>query len=166
MKSRKPIDAASSKNVVLLILNRDEIERSSTERALSVLNAMSRNRTYALAHIGSLSLQIEGYGHLDKVHGHPEVCDFLRALHADWPYWFFFANRRDETIPTLQTCLLYPSVGLTEKVKFDPQAAHGLVMHCVQAMKRLCETFRLTNAETNSVVREFLVERVNGANIF
>lgn len=166
MKTRKPVGRASAKNVVLLVLSRDEIERRSTERALSVLNAMSRNRTYALAHIGSLSLQIQGYGDLDKVHKYPEVCDFLRALHADWPYWFFFANRRDETISTLQACLLCPGVGSLERIKFNPQAAHGLVMHCVQAMKRLCETLRLTKDETNSVVREFLIERVNSANIF
>ena len=75
--------------------------------ALSSLKSFSSDRSSAMSAEGCVTLVFDGYDddprELESI---PEVREWFARLFEAWPYWSFFANRIDQTVPLVLTLLL------------------------------------------------------------
>jgi hypothetical protein len=74
---------------------------------LIALKSLSSDRSSALSAEGAVTLVFSGY-YADprEIEGIPEVRKWFAKLNAAWPYWSFFANRIDQTVPLVLSLLL------------------------------------------------------------
>lgn len=105
---------------LVFVITREQIEDVDIESSLGFLRSLvpTEHPEHAWAYKGRLSLVISGYD-IDprELFEIPEVCNYLRLLDAEWPFWLFFLNQADESIKVLAMCL-------ASTLEVTPGAAH------------------------------------------
>lgn len=95
------------KSEVTLVIPRSEIELGIPFIAAAKLRYLSEDKLTALSAANALSISILGYeDELAPISSIKEVRTFFRRLHSVWPYWSFFLNTQDESIPFVLSALL------------------------------------------------------------
>ncbi|TWO69135.1 hypothetical protein FN976_20590 [Caenimonas sedimenti] len=123
-------------------LQRAEIERRSTKRALRWLKGLSSNRESAWANRNTMALQVFGYDSDEReLWQIPEVCQFMQDLHRKWKYWFFFASHEVPTLSVLEACILGAEQVSPGVQKVDTAKSQRYFAECAEAMNRLFERF-------------------------
>lgn len=103
---------------IVLLLSRREIEAGDVAGAVERLHNAFNTAEAIWQARGQLALVVDGYNDDPReLVDIAEVRKFLRALDAKWPYWAFFFNTLDASIPLYLSCLcgdFYPGGGLVE----------------------------------------------------
>jgi hypothetical protein len=93
---------------VVFVITRQQIDDMDVESSLDFLRSLVpiEHPEHAWAYKGRLSLMISGFDSDPReLYEISEVCHYLRALDAEWPFWLFFFNQVDESIKVVAMCL-------------------------------------------------------------
>lgn len=78
-------------SVIVVYVTREEVDRGTIGDVVDRLMAISDDPKLCKMYMGKLLMSFDGYGNdpreLQEI---PEVRRFLAAIHAQWPYWFYF----------------------------------------------------------------------------
>src|SRR5450830_544940 len=92
---------------IVVLCDSASIATSDISEVLSSLKSISGDRSSAMSAEGAVTLVFNGYDddprELESI---PEVREWFAKLFEAWPYWSFFANRIDQTVPLVLTLLL------------------------------------------------------------
>jgi hypothetical protein len=133
-------------------IDRKEIEAGDTKRAMNWLNNLLSTRDIAWANREKLLLSVSGYDfdsrELPEI---PEVCNFLRTLHRMWPYWFFFANQYDYTLPVLVSCICKSERLSPTVTQFDRDSYLQWVDECTGGFNSIFDQWGLPEDENKRI---------------
>lgn len=139
---------------IVLVVSREQIESSNIHEVLQFLKALVPidDPSHAWSMKGRVSLVITGYDRDEReLYEIPEVCDYLRLIDQEWPFWFFFLNQVDESIKVLAMCLGKASKVAPGLIRFDPIAWSGFMERSFTAVNYLFETYGFPEAENESL---------------
>ena len=92
---------------IFVVCDSAAIAAGDIAEVLSSLKSLSGDRSSAMSAEGAVTLVFNGYDddprELESI---PEVRKWFAKLFEGWPYWSFFANRIDQTVPLVLTLLL------------------------------------------------------------
>lgn len=92
---------------IFVVCDSVSISAGNLSAVLSSLKSFSSDRSSAMSAEGCVTLVFDGYDddprELESI---PEVREWFARLFEAWPYWSFFANRIDQTVPLVLTLLL------------------------------------------------------------
>ncbi|MFA7269470.1 MAG: hypothetical protein WC073_09015 [Sterolibacterium sp.] len=92
---------------VFVVCDSVAITAGNISEVLSALKSLSSDRSSAMGAEGAVTLVFHGYDDDPReLEGIPEVREWFAKLFEAWPYWSFFANRIDQTVPLVLTLLL------------------------------------------------------------
>jgi hypothetical protein len=92
---------------VFIVCDSAEVTAGDTSGALSALKSLSSDHSSAMSAEGAVTLVFHGYDDDPReLEAIPEVRQWFAHLYEAWPYWSFFANRVDQTVPLVLTLLL------------------------------------------------------------
>ena len=92
---------------LIMVCDSAAVSTGDISEVLSALKNLSRDRASVLSAEGAVSLIFHGYDDDPReLMAIPEVRNWFAKLFDAWPYWSFFANRTEQTIPLLITLLL------------------------------------------------------------
>ena len=91
----------------IVVCRADAVSAGDISEVLVALQGFSRDRVSALRAEGAVTLIFDGYDSDPReLEAIPEVRAWFAKLFKAWPYWSFFANRTDQTVPLIMTLLL------------------------------------------------------------
>jgi hypothetical protein len=100
-----------TEDIIFYQFSRDKVERSDFSHFLSLFapdKLPSGRRLHAM--MNRVVFGIEGYDDDPReIHSIPEIRRFYTALHAAWPFWFYFCNLDTDVLKTMVMCCL-PSI--------------------------------------------------------
>jgi len=83
--------AKQQHSIIVVYVTREEVERGTIGDVVDRLMALSDDPKLCRMYMGKLLVSFDGYNadprELQEI---PEVRRFLAAIHAQWPYWFYF----------------------------------------------------------------------------
>jgi hypothetical protein len=92
---------------IFVVCDSVSISAGDLSAVLFSLKSFSSDRSSAMSAEGCVTLVFDGYDddprELESI---PEVREWFAKLFEAWPYWSFFANRIDQTVPLILTLLL------------------------------------------------------------
>lgn len=107
----------------LIIFGKPQVENNTTALFLKQFGVDNLPRGRELARMmNSFEFVIDGYNdNPQEIYMIPEVREFFKNLHRDWPYWFFFCDLRTETLTMMTMCML-PTISGFKRLG-QPQSA-------------------------------------------
>ena len=100
---------------IVVTVSRDAIASNDIQSTLDQLRPLVQDREQVLQNAGRLVLSFEGYGNDDgskiwyddprKVCENPEIRAFVDMLAHEFPYWFYVADLKSDTLYILATCV-------------------------------------------------------------
>lgn len=156
------IHSAAKDTLILLPIDRQDVENGDISSVLMRLWMLSADRSSAMSAEGAVSLSFSGYDDDTRpLHAIPEVRAWFQKLHAAWPYWSFFASRTDETIGIVMTLLLpgrsVPGVFAGQHGwEFDIQGLKPLLLELFAAQNKLIERMDIPESVNERVSNDFL----------
>ena len=92
---------------IIVVCDSAAVSAGDISRVLLSLQSLTRDRASALSAEGAVTLIFNGYDNDPReLEAIPEVREWFATLFRAWPYWSFFANRTDQTVPLIITLLL------------------------------------------------------------
>ena len=92
---------------VFVVCDSAAITAGDISAVLRALKSLSSDRSSAMSAEGAVTLVFHGYDDDPReLEAIPEVRAWFAQLFAAWPYWSFFVNRVDQTVPLVLTLLL------------------------------------------------------------
>ncbi len=93
--------------------------------------------------MGTFSFFVDGYNDTpEEIYSIQAVRDFYAKLHAHWPYWFFFADLRGESLQMVTACLLKNVTA--QKIIGAPSAS--LLLDPLELVRFVADGFNPMNA--------------------
>lgn len=134
-------------------ITRAEIEQGRHKRALRWLNELISDREIAWANREKLVLEVLGYDEDPReLWEIPEVRRFLRALHREWKYWFFFATHAAPTLSVLELCLTNAERFAPGVMEVDAEGSAHFYQECTQALLDIFMRFRFPPDEMQRIL--------------
>src|SRR5674476_160329 len=97
----------AKKQQVFVVCDSAAITAGDISGVLRALKSLSSDRSSAISAEGAVTLVFHGYDDDPReLEAIPEVRRWFAQLNEAWPYWSFFANRVDQTVPLVLTLLL------------------------------------------------------------
>lgn len=92
---------------IIVVCDSAAVSAGDISSVLTALQSLTRDRASALRAEGAVTLIFNGYDSDPReLEAIPEVREWFATLFWAWPYWSFFANRTDQTVPLIITLLL------------------------------------------------------------
>ena len=92
---------------VIVVCDSAAITAGDISAVLTALKSLSNDRSSAMSAEGVVTLVFHGYDDDPReLEAIPEVRGWFANLFEAWPYWSFFANRIDQTVPLILSLLL------------------------------------------------------------
>ena len=92
---------------VVVVCDSAAITAGDISAVLTALKSISSDRSSAMSAEGVVTLVFHGYDDDPReLEAIPEVRGWFANLFEAWPYWSFFANRIDQTVPLILSLLL------------------------------------------------------------
>jgi len=92
---------------IIVVCDSAAVSAGDISSVLTALQSLTRDRASALSAEGAVTLIFNGYDDDPReLEAIPEVREWFATLFSAWPYWSFFANRTDQTVPLIITLLL------------------------------------------------------------
>jgi len=139
-----PTDTDSPKVDVIvgLRISHREINNHDTSRSLALLNGLTQEKNIAWLARGKLVLSVDGYDNDPReLFEIPEVRRFIQSLHAQWNYWFFFANEIYATLPVVCFCINGGTKVTPNITQVDADSFDRLYRECAPAFHDLVGQF-------------------------
>ena len=97
----------AKKQQVFVVCDSAEVTAGDISAVLRALKSLSSDRSSAMSAEGAVTLVFHGYDDDPReLEAIPEVRAWFAQLNEAWPYWSFFVNRVDQTVPLVLTLLL------------------------------------------------------------
>jgi hypothetical protein len=146
---------------IFVVCDSVSISAGDLSEVLSSLKSFSSDRSSAISAEGSVTLVFDGYDddprELESI---PEVREWFAKLFEAWPYWSFFANRTDQTVPLVLTLLLAGEqvVGEPSMVgwTFDLDELKPLLFEMFGYQNELIERLEIGEEVNERASRDFL----------
>jgi hypothetical protein len=150
---------------VLLLISRREVEAADIDSVVSRLRVFSATREDALRYRSQMALVVTGYDEDPReLVDIAEVRAMLTRLTARWPYWAFFFNRVDGTLPLLFSCVAgirFPGGGAVE---LDAHRVQHLLAQGLAGLDDLGHRFGLPDRDRQAMA-DSLVDVLSEAGI-
>ena len=92
---------------MIVVCDSAAITAGDISAVLTALKSLSSDRSSAMSAEGVVTLVFHGYDDDPReLEAIPEVRGWFANLFEAWPYWSFFANRIDQTVPLILSLLL------------------------------------------------------------
>ncbi len=99
--------SAAQDQQVIVVCDSAAITAGDISAVLTALKSLSSDRSSAMSAEGVVTLVFHGYDDDPReLEAIPEVRGWFANLFEAWPYWSFFANRIDQTVPLILSLLL------------------------------------------------------------
>jgi hypothetical protein len=149
---------APSDEPIIVTVPRDAVVSCDIEPVLMGLSVFVRSSALAPQAQGKLELLFDGFND-DKreLWQIPEVRRFVARLDAVFPYWFFLADLRTETLHLLASCLCRSSELAPGLTGFNQEDLLGFLQRQFDGLNELWELHGLAPGN-NVVVTERIVE--------
>lgn len=99
-------DAIEQASLAVLEITKQDVQRGRLGEVVDRLMMLTDDDLPSSQLQANLVLAFDGFdGDARYLYGIPEVCDFMRALTAQWPHWFHFLERDTPALPGL-LCML------------------------------------------------------------
>jgi len=142
--SKTNTDSPRVKVIVGLRISRREIEHHDTSRSLALLNGLTQEKNVAWIARGRLVLSVDGYDDDPReLYELPEVRRFIKSLHSQWKYWFFFSNEIYATLQVVCNCILSGTRASPHATQVDANSFNKFYRECADACNDLCDKFGL-----------------------
>lgn len=126
---------------IFVVCDSASISSGDISEVLSSLKSFSNDRSSAMSAEGCVTLVFNGYDNDPReLEAIPEVREWFAKLSEAWPYWAFFANRVDQTVPLIIKLLL-----LGEQVAGDEPGMVGWTFDLDELKPLLIEMFGYQN---------------------
>lgn len=149
MSRRKP--AVSTGNVdfpLVYLIARQDVEAGFVDELHASLSQLVATSEAARQTRGQLRLLFQGYDddprELRRI---PEVRRYVSRLDAVFPYWFFVADLRSDTLQLLATCLCRTSEVAPGRVEIDLQDFDAFLRRQFAGLNELWEAASLSPEE-------------------
>ena len=120
--------------VIVAVSRESSIATGDNRSILDALRQISSSKEDCLRYAGTLSIVITGYEddprELPQI---PEVRAWFRNLNGSWPYWGWFLNKLDDSLPLVTSILCLD--GDTESVVQDGKVGHAVDQDRFDAVK-------------------------------
>ncbi len=136
---------------VVLVISREQIETGNQFEVLQFLFALvpTDNPSHAWSLKGRVSLVISGYNSDEReLYEIPEVCEYLRSIDQEWPFWFFFLSQADESIKVVAMCLGKATKVAPGLTRFDQDAWSTFMERSFSAVNYLFDTYGFPESES------------------
>ncbi len=144
-------------DTVVFVITRQQIEDADIESSLSFLRSLvpTEHPEHAWAYKGRLSLVISGYNSDPReLFEIPEVCQYLRALDEQWPFWLFFFNQVDDSIKLIALCLASSIEVVPGAAHIDPEGLRRFMERAFTAVNYLFESYGFPESENEALSME------------
>ena len=146
---------------IFVVCDSVSISAGDVSEVLSSLKSFSSDRSSAMSAEGCVTLVFDGYDddprELESI---PEVREWFAKLFEAWPYWSFFANRIDQTVPLVLTLLLTGEQVLGEPGMvgwtFDLDELKPLLFEMLGYQNELIERLEIGEEVNERASRDFL----------
>jgi hypothetical protein len=146
---------------IYVVCDSASIAKGDISGVLSSLKSLSGDRSSAMSAEGAVTLVFNGYDddprELESI---PEVRDWFAKLFKAWPYWSFFANRIDQTVPLVLTLLMPGETVAGEPGMvgwaFDPDELKPLLLETFAHQNELVERLEIGEDVNERVSGDFL----------
>jgi hypothetical protein len=142
---------------VFFVISRQQVEALDLDESLDFLRSLvpTAHPDHAWAYKGRLSLVIAGYDtdprELFEI---PEVCQYLRALDEQWPFWLFFFNQVDDSIKLIALCLASSIEVVPGVAHIDPEGLRRFMERAFTAVNYLFESYGFPESEKEALLLE------------
>lgn len=142
---------------VVFVISRQQVEALDLDEPLEFLHSLvpTAHPHHAWAYKGRLSLVIAGYEtdprELFEI---PEVCQYLRALDEQWPFWLFFFNQVDDSIKLIALCLASSIEVVPGAAHIDPDGLRRFPERGFTAVNYLFESYGFPETENEALSTE------------
>ena len=136
------------------VITRQRIDDMDVESSLEFLRSLVpvEQPEHAWAYKGRLSLMISGYdSDTRELYEISEVCRYLRALDAEWPFWLFFLNQADESIKVVAMCLASTTEVARGAAHVDPESLKHFLERGFAAVNYLFDTYGFPESENEAL---------------
>lgn len=142
---------------VVFVISRQQVEALDLDESLDFLHSLvpTAHPDHAWAYKGRLSLVVAGYDtdprELFEI---PEVCQYLRALDEQWPFWLFFFNQVDDSIKLIALCLASSIEIVPGAAHIDPDGLRAFMERAFTAVNYLFESYGFPESENEALSME------------
>jgi len=128
---------------------------------LTALKSLSSDRSSAMSAEGTVTLVFNGYDDDPReLEAIPEVRKWFARLFEAWPYWSFFANRIDQTVPLVLSLLLSGEAVAGEQGmvgwSFDLNELKPLLLKMFCHQNELIERLKIGEEMNERVTQDFM----------
>ena len=136
---------------LLLTIDRAELDESD-RRAIQWLNGLLASKQVAMESKGRLWIAIDGFNEDPReLFLIPEVCEFYRRIHAEWPYWFFFVGDYDWAIQVIAKCIVPPDHERNDGSVLTSDLQELFIKPCFLGLNELSERYGLSREQNTEL---------------
>lgn len=162
-RPRPPQFHAAPDEPVYFLLSRDKVEALDIEAPLGALRTMAATADTARAFAGRVHIVFDGYNDDPReVYQVPAVRSFVMKLTEQFPHWFHFMNKVDDSLLVILKCLTKPQPVVISDgrvaTSVDIDEFNRVALGLFTRMNALYADLGLTereNAETTDQVAEY-----------
>jgi hypothetical protein len=146
---------------VTLRFDRKKVDALRVHESLFSLEQMIMNASLVREFASRVRIAFDGYEGGGDVFLDPGVQHFVRELTDLFPYWLHFADKEDDTLHVLMSCLVPPRnvEAVTDgkaPLAFNVEAWSDQMTRLRRYMNRLHAQYELTQEETSPIVESVM----------
>jgi hypothetical protein len=139
-----PTYATTGVDWIGVVVSRQEVESQDIAPALRVLQSALYDAETVRMFQGQVGIAFHGYDSDPReLYQIREVCQFLRALDSQFPYWFYFLSTDDEALRMIAFCLCRTREIDPGLAYVDPQELRTFIESHFAAINDLFDEFHL-----------------------
>jgi hypothetical protein len=152
---------ARAADPVIFHIDRENVQRCEVAPPLKALRAMALTPETTRKYAGRVQFVFTGYEHDPReLYSIPEVRAFIGALNDEFPYWFHFSSKVDDSLFVILMSLLSTASAIVHcgkaQVAIDPGEWDDLTLGLFEFMNGLYAHHGLTPEENSRTTQQVL----------
>jgi hypothetical protein len=133
---------------IRIVVPREAVEARETKEVLMGLSVFAQSPALAPQALGKVRIEFEGYERdARELWQIPEVRRFIADLDEAFPFWFYFADLRSETLHVLASCLCAVTEVAPGQTVFDDDDFYRFLQRQFGGMNHLWDAHSLPDDE-------------------
>lgn len=154
--------ADSEIDSLFVVASREDVESGSLQELLNTLSSLMSSKEAVLRFLGKVDFRIHGYDNDPReLFEIPEVCQFIRRLDEQFPYWFFFLTTETDAIKLFMFSLCRITRVSPTATACNQEDFANFINHHLAAMNYIFDTFNIDeerNIERNKELQRYFLE--------
>ena len=145
-----------SKEPLLIVVSREEVEALDTSEALNSLNKLLESPFYARHYKEYVDISFSGYDDWqEEVYEIMEVRNYVYKLDEQFHYWLYFLSKEMSGLYALAMCFIPPFLKDDIKEKYVKEGLADLLTNrWIPAMNRIGEFVEMGEDENNEMTEK------------